>query len=69
MEVPGTLKVEWVDERGVPFCMSGPVPPRGVTWESAREPAQGRALTSPSTTAGDQLSLARRSFVHGTDVS
>lgn len=62
VEIPGTLKVEWVDERGVPFCMSGPIPPRGVTWESAREPAQGRALTSPSMTA-------RRSFVHGTDVS
>lgn len=27
VEIPGTLKVEWVDERGVSFCMSGPVPP------------------------------------------
>ena len=58
MEVPGTLKVEWVDECGVPLDL-GPVLPPGVTWESAREPAQGRALPSPEHDGRcDQLSPA-----------
>lgn len=67
--VPGTLKVEWVDEGGVPLNL-GPVLPPGVTWESAREPAQGRALPSPEHEGRcDQLSPARRSFVHDMDIS